>query len=156
MTGLWRHALRAVFAHARDAYPEECCGYFVDTPDQPMLYRLPNAAPRRGDHRAGSSFVVDDVEALVAFDRRLRQAHREDHRVVFYHSHPDGRACWSDADAQAWTTPWGPSWQVDQLVVALTRFAMSGAALYRYDHDCALFVEQSRWTGTWLSADATP
>jgi proteasome lid subunit RPN8/RPN11 len=139
--GLTPAVLREVFGRALAAYPQECCGYVCAAPSE--VYALPLAAP------TGSRFAIDDVAELARLDQHTAAARRADSRVVFYHSHPDGRAHWSRVDDQAWTTSLGPTWDVDHLVVAVSSRAVLGAVLVRWHPDRGRFVEVDRWTGVW-------
>lgn len=72
----------AVFAHATDAAPEECCGLLGGQPDGRVvnIYRLRNVAV----HRENSYEAAP--EDLFAAQREMRA--REEQLIGIYHSHP--------------------------------------------------------------------
>ena len=94
-------------AHARSAYPEECCGFLYASADATErdgtrrvigLRRAPNRAPGRRSGR----FAISSEDLFRADGAATRTG-----RVVcgFYHSHPDRPARPSRADQEhAW--PW--------------------------------------------------
>lgn len=95
----------SMFAHARSAYPEECCGLLIGpAPDgaRDEDRRVVAAAPQRnrsaGDRRTSFAIAADDLRAA---DRD-----REGSGLAvtgFYHSHPDRSARPSIVDEdQAW------------------------------------------------------
>ena len=96
---------RAVHAgiaqHARDAYPEECCGILLGqrADGQSVLSRVvPAENITDGDRRR--SYQIDWRTLLDTF----RRARGTDEAVLgFYHSHPDGSTAPSRRDAiDAW------------------------------------------------------
>jgi len=85
--------LAKIYQHARDAFPEECCGYLVGATGVDEIVPCTNTqdAPDRGPDRG---FAIDGAE-LLAFARSFDGPRPA--RVV-YHSHPNGRAYFSDTD----------------------------------------------------------
>jgi len=124
-----RH-LAAVYAHAREAFPLECCGYLLDD----LVVRCTNIAA------SPTSYAIDGAE-LLSFVRSLdgdRPAR------VLYHSHTNGRAYLSPRDLAIASTPeGGPVYPVAQLVVGVTPEGPTEAALFEWRDG---FVEVARWT----------
>lgn len=128
--------LREVARHARECFPEECCGYL--TAD--AIVRCTNAqaggnhptTPERGPE---TGFVIAGAE-LFAFARSFDEPAPA--RVV-YHSHTNGRAYLSQVDRDVVGLAGYP---VQQLVVGVTEDAVTEAALFD-----AQFVEIARWRG---------
>lgn len=95
--------LEEIRAHARESYPEECCGFLVGREEGggrivTEARRARNAHPEMREAR----YTVDPRDTL-AVERALRGAPVE--VVGFYHSHPDGPSGPSPFDRQrAW--PW--------------------------------------------------
>lgn len=92
----------AIQDHARETFPEECCGFLIG----------PNAAPRRvarvrraanvADENRARRYVIDPKEWLVV-EKELAGSGLE--ILGFYHSHPDHPAAPSEFDrGHAW--PW--------------------------------------------------
>jgi proteasome lid subunit RPN8/RPN11 len=78
------HALRAVAAHARDAWPQECCGLLLGTPGSiEAVYRARNEHEERG-----TRYLVRPEDHFTAI--RLARTQALD-VVGAYHSHPAGR-----------------------------------------------------------------
>jgi proteasome lid subunit RPN8/RPN11 len=93
---------REIEAHARETYPEECCGFLTGPATEPRRIastrRAKNVAPTGRERR----YVIDPMEVL-AVSKALRGT--PDEILGFYHSHPDHPAVPSEFDrGQAW--PW--------------------------------------------------
>jgi len=123
-----RH-LAAVFAHARDAFPLECCGYVLDD----AVVRCTNAAA------SATAYAIDGAE-LLAFVRTLDSPRPA--RIV-YHSHTNGRAYLSARDLAIAATGAGPVYPVAQLVVGVTADGPTEAALFAWRD--VEYVEVARW-----------
>jgi proteasome lid subunit RPN8/RPN11 len=136
--------LAAVYAHARDAFPDECCGYLVGDPIDTCV-RCRNAqtggdhpiAPERG---ADTAFAITGAE-LLAFAKSFDGPRPA--RIV-YHSHPNGRAYFSRVDRESAAPGGTPAYPVQHLVVGLDAGAVTEAAQFAWrDGD---YVEVARWT----------
>lgn len=123
----------AIYAHAREAFPDECCGYLVGAAGEvDEVVRCTNA--QRGPDRFG----IDGAE-LLAFARSLRSARPA--RVV-YHSHTNGRAYFSATDRAAERAA---AYAVQHLVVGVTAEAVVEAALFAWSEAAGDHVELARW-----------
>lgn len=133
----WGEALREALQHAASAYPLEAAG---------LLYRSAAAAPRSepwlGVVSSSSHFSLERYEDMA----RLEALCQSGAEVAIYHSHPDGAAVWSSTDAALWTTPLGPSWRVDHVVIAVRAGGAVEVASYRWIDEARAFVERWRWT----------
>ncbi len=141
------HVLAAVYAHARAAFPDECCGYLRgpaggDAVDEAVACTNAQAsgdnpiAPERG---ADSGFVIAGAE-LFAFARSFDSPRPA--RVV-YHSHPNGRAYFSAVDRAAAA---GSGYPVQHLVVGVAGTGVTEAVQLAWSDDSGDFVEIARWT----------
>jgi len=87
--------VRAIEDHARDAFPEECCGFLFGQAGEPRRVvgsrRAKNAAAEDREHR----YVVDPLELLHA-DNEARAKSLE--LIGIYHSHPNHPAAPSEFD----------------------------------------------------------
>lgn len=125
--------LDRIYAHARAAFPHECCGYLVGADGVDDVVPCENAepdAPERG-------FLIAGKE-LFAFARSFdgdRPA-----RIV-YHSHPNGRAYFSETDRAMATNA---AYPVQHLVVAVTAEAI--VELAQFVLAGTDVVEIARWT----------
>jgi proteasome lid subunit RPN8/RPN11 len=94
-----RHAWEAMLAHARAAYPDECCGAMLGRGGEVRV-----AAPLENSF-AGSRRTRYQVspEDLLAATRAARQGGLQ--LIGIYHSHPDRDACFSETDLKN-SCPW--------------------------------------------------
>lgn len=142
--------LAEIYAHARRAFPAECCGYLVgdragDTVTAAIRCRNAQLdgdhpiAPERG---ADTGFVIAGAE-LLAFARSFDGATPA--RVV-YHSHTNGRAYLSAIDRALAATPAGPAYPVQHVVVGVTGAGATEAAQFAWSDAASDYVEVARWT----------
>ncbi len=128
-----------LFSHARECYPEECCGILTGPPDAPpeRLVRCTNVQSQRlaqgeSDLDATQAFWIDELELLQA----LREAESRGHTLrAVYHSHIDKAAYLSHTDLRGAIGPEGtPLWPgASQLVVSVSAGQVSEAAIYQWD-----------------------
>jgi proteasome lid subunit RPN8/RPN11 len=137
-----------IFAHARAAYPAECCGYLVGPRDGAAVdaaiacrnAQLDGTHPTVPERGAESGFVIAGGE-LFAFARTLdtdRPAR------VIYHSHTNGRAHFSEVDREVAAGPAGPAYPVQHLVVGVTADRVTELAQYAWSDEAHSFVEVAR------------
>ena len=126
--------LAEIHAHARAAFPAECCGYVTD-----VVVRCTNAwdDPARGTE---SAFAIDGAE-LIAFARTFDGPTPA--RLV-YHSHTNGRAYFSALDRAVAVTADGPAYPVEHVVIGVTASGVVEGA--RFAWDGADYVEVERWS----------
>jgi proteasome lid subunit RPN8/RPN11 len=88
-------------AHARDTYPEECCGILLGTFGGVGVVRQMVRAENTADAETRAKRYLIDPRAILEADKIGRAADLE--IVGFYHSHPDHPAVPSQTDlSQAW------------------------------------------------------
>lgn len=145
--------LEQVFREARRAFPAECCGWLTGPSGDRMVtgLRACTNAQADGDHptaaaRTAETAYVIAGDDLLAFNRGFRSP--EPPRII-YHSHPNGRAYFSDTDQQVATSPWGdgPAYEVQQLVVGIDAERVVEAALFAWSDEAGKFVEIARFPG---------
>lgn len=124
--------LARIYDHARAAFPLECCGYLVD--DDVVRCTNTQDDPERGPDRG---FAIDGAE-LLAFARSFDGPRPA--RVV-YHSHPNGRAYFSDTDR---ALALAARYPVQHLVVGVTAGGVTECAQYAVAGDD--IVELARWS----------
>ncbi len=140
-----RDLLHEVFQHARECYPEECCGLLTGT-DRATPVRVircsnvQSARVARGesDLDASRAFWIDEQELLNA----LRGAEQRGERlVVIYHSHVDTAAYLSFTDLEGALGPDGrPIYAgAAQLVISVGESGVQGAALFDWDESAQRF-----------------
>ena len=151
--------LKAIYAHAIAAFPEECCGYLIGRSpaavDGAVACRNAQAdgehpvAPAR---RADTGFVIAGAE-LFRFansfdgDRPAR---------IVYHSHTNGRAYLSAVDRELAA---GPAYPVQHVVIGVApsaafdarMAAVTEVAQFAWSAADGDYVEVARWApGAWL------
>lgn len=95
-------AWAAMVAHARETYPNECCGAMLGTVDTDKLVRV---ALRLENAYSGGQQERYELrpEDLLAADREARGRNMD--LVGIYHSHPDCGAYFSETDLKN-SCPW--------------------------------------------------
>ncbi len=158
MPGEWpieipRALLETVYREARRAYPAECCGWLTGPRSGTAVdaVRPCTNAQSQGDHPtapgrgAESAYVIagDDLLALVRSLDSVAPAQ------VIYHSHPNGKAYFSETDRKIAASPWGdgPAYPCQQLVIGIDEQAVTEAALFAWSKPANDFVEIARYEG---------
>jgi proteasome lid subunit RPN8/RPN11 len=138
--------LLEVYEHARECYPEECCGILTGLPSGApgRVVRCTNLQNRR--HASGESalsardaFWIDEMELM----REIREAETNGQRMLaVYHSHTDTEAYLSQTDVQAALGPEGtPLWPgMGHLVVSVQAGTVRAAAYFEWDEETRGFV----------------
>jgi len=132
--------------HARETYPEECCGVILGGDGGDEVHRLVNIQntlhatdPETFPRDARTAYNLDPKE----LDAILKQAeHRGVAFKALYHSHPDHDAYFSDED-KACATPFGEPTYPDtaQVVVSVMGGSVGRVAVYAWNPDAGDFVE---------------
>ncbi|HTO53482.1 MAG TPA: M67 family metallopeptidase [Myxococcota bacterium] len=140
-----RELLLEVFQHARECYPEECCGLLIGTEvDGPLhVVRCANVQSQRvargeSNLAASRAFWIDEQELLHA----LRAAESVGERLLcIYHSHVDAAAYLSHTDVAGALGPDGePLYPgAAQLVVSTGESGVDAAALFEWDPEARAF-----------------
>jgi proteasome lid subunit RPN8/RPN11 len=131
---LSEQSVRAIRAHARETYPEECCGYLVVRAGED------EASPRRvvSVERARNDFEGERRRRFVIRPEELLEVEARlagEERAVggFYHSHPDHPAVPSEFDREhAW--PW-----YSYLVLAVTKAGEGPLSAFELDAESGAF-----------------
>jgi proteasome lid subunit RPN8/RPN11 len=127
--------LARIYAHARDAFPEECCGYILDDEVVPCRNAQEDGEINT-DRGADRGFVISGRE-LFDFARSFDTDRPA--RIV-YHSHPNGRAYFSETDR---AMALAARYPVQHLVIGVTADAVIEAAQFAIVDDDV--VELARW-----------
>jgi len=129
---LARASLQAVYQHAADVYPNECCG-FIRASGQ--LHRAVNDQDiLHGEDPAGWPLTARQAYALAGPDLYLLAMSflSSDPAIVVYHSHPDVGAYFSEKDAADALYDGKPIYDVDCLVIDVRQACPKGAKLFRF------------------------
>ncbi len=145
--------MEQIYAHARAAYPDECCGVILGPPSPDAghgklrLYPLRNVQnefherdPESYPRTARRAYLIEPFE----FERILREA-KESGEVLrgIFHSHPDVDAYFSQEDKDA-AVPFGdvPSFpDAEHIVVSVRDREVQGNKVFRWDPEAKDFVE---------------
>lgn len=139
------HILNAVYSHALETLPEECCGLILGSRDEPHreVVRCRNDMTRHHQRDAVAyprdgkqGFYMNETDYLVA----EKEASARDERVtVVYHSHVDCGAYFSAMDQDFATRPLYPFPDADHLVVGIAGGHVKEQGLFRLDRDAGRF-----------------
>lgn len=138
--------LAEVFAHARECYPEECCGLLLGPEGQPAQ-RVVRFTNEQTLHKSRGESSIDGRYAYWIDVRQMQHALQEADRIaqviaVVYHSHVDTEAYFSYADLQGALGPDGePVYgNASHLVLSVREGAVKSAACYVWDPQRRRFV----------------
>ena len=132
--------------HAKETYPEECCGVVLGSDGGDEAHRLVNiqntlhaADPETFPRDARTAYTLDpkELEAVLEQAERRGLAFK-----ALYHSHPDHDAYFSDED-RACATPFGEPTYPDtaQIVVSVMSGSVGRVAVYVWNPDVEDYVE---------------
>lgn len=139
--------LQEVYAHAREAFPAECCGWLAGPRDGDAvtMARPCRNAQSQGIHptasmRGEETAYVFSTEDVLAFNQGIDS---DDPPLIIYHSHPNGRSYLSNVDMENATDPWGDGkmFPVQQLVVGIDAERVVEAKLFDWSDEARTFVE---------------
>jgi proteasome lid subunit RPN8/RPN11 len=144
-----RNVLDAIRAHARETYPDECCGALLRGPNEPVRVRrcrnvqneLHASDPGQHPRDARTAYHIDPRELLAI----TREADAEGGAIAaFYHSHPDHGAYFSAEDraravAEEWNEPLYPD--AVYLVLAVRNGKAGEMKAFVWDDDAREYVE---------------
>jgi proteasome lid subunit RPN8/RPN11 len=118
------HAVDEMAAHARETYPDECCGVLIGGADGSVhVARVRNVQdqmhaedPQRYPRTARTAYSGHPGDLRVALERADAPGHR---LLAFYHSHPDHDAYFSKEDMLQ-ATPFGEPSYPDALQIVIS------------------------------------
>ncbi len=145
--------LAEIYLHAREEFPNECCGWLTGPKEADHVDRVrravnayrPESHPTASDRTPETAYVIDGAD-LIDLYRSLDGA--EPPRII-YHSHPNGRAYFSPTDQKVAADPWGdgPAYPVRHLVVGIDADRVVESRLHDWDDDEKRYVETARFDG---------
>lgn len=118
------NAWEEISRHARDTFPEECCGMILSKDQADVVHRCTNIQNKL--HALDPQTYPRDATIAYAMDFKelemlTQQAEQEGATLkAFYHSHPNHRAYFSDED-KGFASPFGePTYpQSAQVVISI-------------------------------------
>jgi len=142
--------LLEIYEQALREFPNECCGWmFGSKPNGPVTGIRPciNSQAKSPDslvqnRTAETAYSMDGkdlIELNKAFDT-------ESPPLVIYHSHPNGKAYFSETDRRVASSPWGdgPMYPVQQLVVGVLEKTIVEFAIFDWSAEAKDFEEKFR------------
>ncbi len=153
------HILPEIYAHARETYPEECCGFLMGPSDSSQIDDV-----RRCVNEQNRYHELDPEQ----FPRTAREAYflggKDLHFLaesvngsnpvkIIYHSHPDVGAYFSEEDTRAALgrepdETATPQYPVDHIVIDAQSDHVAGAKLFRWSPNQRTFLQVAEYTGT--------
>ena len=139
--------------HARESFPNECCGWLTGNKDSNVaggVRRAVNAYeqethPTAKDRSAQTAYVISSNDLLD-----LNHTLDDDIRPrIIYHSHPNGRAYFSQTDKVNASDPWGegPAYPVQQIVIGIDGNRVVEARQFAWDDQVEDFIEIAVFDG---------
>jgi [CysO sulfur-carrier protein]-S-L-cysteine hydrolase len=143
---LTRETIAAIDRESIAAHPEECCGIVLADGERELVRPIPNVQnrlhaedPEKHPRDAAIAYFMEP-KALYAV---LEESEKQNRPIrVFYHSHPEHGAYFSDEDkarALAWDEPAYPG--AAYLVVAVYAREVKDRRAYVWDEATRDFVE---------------
>jgi [CysO sulfur-carrier protein]-S-L-cysteine hydrolase len=127
-----RAVLDAIYAHAREGYPEEVCGFIVGDDEAKRCENRQNALhaedPVAFPRNATTAYNIG-AKDLFFLDRSQRS---ERPVRVIYHSHVDVGAYFSAEDERAAVSDGELLYPVDYLVIDVRKDGVRGAKLFHF------------------------
>lgn len=150
--------LPAIYAHAQETYPEECCGFLLGPRDMPAVDEVRRCVNEQNRYHAldPEQFSRTAREAYFLGGKDLRfmaeSIGSERPVKIIYHSHPDVGAYFSAEDTRAALgkepdETATPLYAVDYIVIDAQSDHIAGAKLFRWDPTQLTFVEVAAYTG---------
>jgi proteasome lid subunit RPN8/RPN11 len=140
--GAWNEIAK----HARDTFPDECCGILLTDGAIEQVHRLENIQnklhaldPETYPRTAVIAYAMDPKELELVIDNASRNGAR---LKAFYHSHPDHDAYFS-AEDKVFASPFGePSFpNAAQIVVSIYDREVKRMGAFVWSDDKNDFVE---------------
>ena len=151
--GIPQAILGQVYAHAREAFPAEACGWLegpkngVEVTQAHPCVNIQSQGghpteAQRGEERAYVFSAPDALAFNIGFDTDVPP-------LIVYHSHPNGRAYFSETDTKVATNQWdgGKMYDVQQLVVGVKKTRAVAAKLFDWSEAENTFVEIKQFPG---------
>ncbi len=152
MTPLAQEDVEKIHQHALEEYPFECCGVVLgraDTADNDTLIRCANIQnqlhekdPETYPRDARTAYYMDPKD-LMSIHRRAREEGLE--IKLFYHSHPEHDAYFSDEDKRMALFENEPVYpNARYLVVSVYNKKVERDALFFWNPQTRIFEEQEK------------
>ena len=154
--------LAEIYSHARETYPEECCGFLIGPVESPVVDAVRRCVNEQNRYHALDPERFPRTARIAYYlggrDLRFLMQSLDTPRPVkiIYHSHIDVGAYFSAEDIRAAlgrepddTTE--PLYPVDHIVMDAQADYIGGAKLFRWDRSQHAFVELDAYAGERLT-----
>ena len=150
--------LDAIYAHARETYPDECCGFLMAPQGGPAIDEVRPCVNEQNRYHAldPERFPRTAREAYYLGGKDLRflleSVSGERPVKIIYHSHPDVGAYFSAEDTRAALgrepdDSAEPLYPVDHIVIDAQADHVAEAKLFRWDGQQRTFVHVGTYAG---------
>lgn len=150
--------LTAIYAHAQETYPEECCGFLIGPHDSATIDEVRRCVNEQNRYHAldPERFPRTAREAYYLGGKDLRfllESVRSPRPVkIIYHSHPDVGAYFSAEDTRAALgrepdDTAEPQYPVDHIVIDAQAEHVAGAKMFRWAPTRHAFVQVAAYVG---------
>ena len=123
-------AVRAIKQHARETFPDECCGFLLGTVGEPVRVEKARRAKNIATEDRPRRYEIDPLELLHADDEART---RGLDLVGIYHSHPNHPAAPSEFDRSR-ASPW-----YAYLIVEVAEEGTRELTVWRFDESTREF-----------------
>jgi len=155
--------LAEIYAHARETYPEECCGFLIGPRDSALVDEVRRCVNEQNRYHALDPERFPRTARIAYYlggkDLRFLMQSIDTPRPVkiIYHSHIDVGSYFSAEDTRAAlgrepddTTE--PLYPADHVVIDTQEDHIGGAKMFRWDQHQRAFVQVAEYTGDPSSA----
>jgi proteasome lid subunit RPN8/RPN11 len=150
--------LAEIYAHARETYPEECCGFLIGPRDSALIDEVRRCMNEQIRYHALDPERFPRTARIAYYlggrDLRFLMQGLETPRPVkiIYHSHIDVGSYFSAEDIRAALgrepdDTAEPLYPVDHIVIDAQAKHIGGAKLFRWDRRQRAFVQVDMYTG---------
>ena len=155
--------LAEIYAHARETYPEECCGFLIGSRDSALADEVRRCVNEQNRYHALDPERFPRTARIAYYlggkDLRFLMQSLDTPRPVkiIYHSHIDVGSYFSAEDIRAALgrepdDTAEPLYPVDHIVVDAQADHIGGAKMFRWDQHQHAFVQVAEYAGALSSA----
>jgi proteasome lid subunit RPN8/RPN11 len=140
-----KQIIEAMFQHAIETYPDECCGIITGNstkqtghPCQNIQNRLHSEDPERHPRDARTAYAIDRKEAEKIYAEAKQN--KED-ILAFYHSHTDLDAYFSETDKEVQIVFGEPEFpEAVHIVISVRARKVCDIKCFKWDRDKKDFI----------------
>ena len=125
-----KSVLQAIHDHAREAYPEECCGFLLGHSGTPRRIEGSGRARNVATENRARRYTIDPLELLHTDDDARKKSLE---LIGIYHSHPDHPAAPSEYDRSR-----AASW-LSYVIVSVVDREPKDVTAWQFDETAQLF-----------------